>query len=476
MNNHSQNFDTKTLPMSHQIEVINYIHNHDTIALFDEQGLGKTKIVIDALSMDMRDKKLEGVLVISPMSLVYNWEQEIKKHSYLIPIVLKGTNREKRYKYLTGANFYITNYESVIAELQRIKRFCKSRIVGVVLDESARIKAPDSKTSQAVFQLSELSKKRIIISGTPVANKPYDLWAQYYFLDHGKLLGNDFEKFKARLNIKNSNYHFNLLELKECINKNSIRRLKSDVLQLPEKEYINIIVELSGKQLELYNKLTEELVIEITNINGEIIIDESQDLLKKLLRLIQITSNPSILDKSFKETSVKFKKLDELTQRIVSRGEKIIIWTCFVENVLSLKHRYKQFVPLVIYGDIPIKERVEAVYRFQNTADNKIMILNPSAAREGLTLTSANNAIYVDRNFNLVDYLQSQDRIHRISQEKKCNIYKIIAKNTIDEYIDSYLDFKRDVAGFVQNDTDVINDKTVNFVANKSKLLKMIGG
>ena len=139
------------------------------------------------------------------MSLLYNWEQEVCKHSFLIPTVLKGAKREKRYKFLTGANFYITNYEAVIAENQKIKRFCKSRSVAIVLDESARIKDPKTKTAQAIFQLIPLSTKRIIISGAPVANKPYDLWAQYYFLDEGKLLGSDFKMFKAQLDNKNSN-------------------------------------------------------------------------------------------------------------------------------------------------------------------------------------------------------------------------------------------------------------------------------
>ncbi|KKK77202.1 hypothetical protein LCGC14_2855970, partial [marine sediment metagenome] len=88
----------------------------------------------------MKNKDIEGVLVIAPMSILFNWEQEVSKHSFLIPIVLRGTKREKRYKFMTGANFYITNYEAVISELPRIRRFCKSFNVAIVLDESARIK------------------------------------------------------------------------------------------------------------------------------------------------------------------------------------------------------------------------------------------------------------------------------------------------------------------------------------------------
>jgi len=424
MNKVVQRYDSKTSPLPHQLETINYIHKNEITALFDEQGLGKTKIVIDALSLDMFEKKIQGVLVIAPMSLLFNWEQEIQKHSYLLPIILKGTKREKRYRYLTGANFYIINYESVISEIQKIKRFCKSRKVAIVLDESTRIKDPNSSTAQAIFQLSKLSAKRIIISGTPIANKPYDIWAQYYFLDHGHLFSNDYKEFKSKFNLKNIEYEKNLKKLHECINKNSIRRLKDEVLCLPEKEYRDIFVDLSGKQLELYDKLCLELRIEITNIQGDIIVDESEAILKKMLRLTQIVSNPLLIDNSYNETPCKFLKLDELVNIITSKNEKIVIWTSFVENIKLLKKRYAQYLPLEIYGDTPIKKRADYVERFQTTEMNKIMILNPSAAREGITLTNANNAIYLDRNFNLVDYLQSQDRIHRISQEKKCKIYK----------------------------------------------------
>ena len=114
MNRVIQNYDSKTSPLPHQLEAMDYIYKNKTVALFDEQGLGKTKIVINALALDMREENIQGVLVISPMSLLFNWEQEVQKHSFLLPIVLKGSSREKRYRYLTGANFYIINYESVI--------------------------------------------------------------------------------------------------------------------------------------------------------------------------------------------------------------------------------------------------------------------------------------------------------------------------------------------------------------------------
>ena len=471
-----QIFEPKTKALPHQIEVLNYINKHHEIALFDEQGLGKTKIVIDSLCESMKNKEVEGVLVFAPMSLIYNWEQEIVKHSFLIPIVLRGSKREKRYKFLTGANFYITNYEAVIAETDRIKRFCKSRKIAIVLDESSRIKDPSTKTAQALFNLRLYSTKRIIITGTPVANKPVDLWSQFYFLNGGTVLGNNFEDFKARYNEKNISYKEYLAELRTMISKNSIRRYKDNVLDLPNKRFINLYVNLKGRQLYIYNKLRKELRLEIQNTDGDIVIDEAENILKKLLRLTQIASNPMLIDKGYREIPAKFVLLDDLLKDIISKNEKAIIWTNFVDNIIILRNRFSHYKPLIIHGAIPVKDRMETVKTFQESDKHTVMIANPSVAREGLTLTRANNAIYLDRNFNLVDYLQSQDRIHRISQTKECSIYKILAKNTIDEYIDHVMDIKKEIADYVQGGSTMIKERSYNFLLNRSEILSMLGG
>lgn len=351
MINKEQSFEPKTQALPHQIEAISYINDHQEVALFDEQGLGKTKIVIESLCWSMRNGDIEGVLVVSPMSIIYNWEQEVQKHSFLIPVVLKGTKREKRYRFLTGANFYITNYEAVIAETDRIKRFCKSRKVAIVLDESARIKDPSTKTAQALFQLRPQSAKRIIITGTPVANKPIDLWSQFYFLDGGKLFGDNFNDFKAKYNERNTLYREYLDELKPIISEHSIRRCKDDVLELPDKKFINVYVNLSGRQLELYSNLREELRIEVQDLKGNTVIDEAENILKKLLRLTQIASNPLLIDRAYNETPAKFFMLDDLLRDIVAKKEKAIIWTSFVENISIVKNRYSLYNPLIIHGE-----------------------------------------------------------------------------------------------------------------------------
>lgn len=393
------------------MEAIEYITNKVNIPLFDEQGLGKTKIVIEALCNNMKQGIIDGALIICKKSLIGNWKDEIETHSHLKYIVLRGSDNEKGLKFMGYSHFYIINYESVIGEVERLKMFLKIKKMAIVLDESHKIKNLDAKTTKAILNLKDLVKKRIIITGTPIANRPLDLWAQFYFLDNGNLLGEDYKKFKKlySINFKGNELpehkdRFN--NLRQIILSNSIRRLKEDVLELPEKIYIEKYVQLGGQQKNIYDQLKKELYIEITTMNGEKIIDESEELLKKLLRLAQIASNPFLVDKVYNETPAKFSLLDILIENIVEQKEKVIVWSCFVDNIRILYKRYKKFGSLMLYGDIPIEKRNEIVKQFKNNNEFMVLIANPAAAREGLTLTSANNAIYLDRNFNLVDYLQ----------------------------------------------------------------------
>jgi SNF2 family DNA or RNA helicase len=450
------NYTLKTNPFSHQIEATEYLAKNTNSAIFDEQGLGKTKIVIDAICRNLKEGIIDGALIVCKKSLIDTWKEEIELHSYLKSIVLRGSKNQKGQNYMGFAHFYLINYESVNNEVERLSKFMKIRKFALVLDESHTIKNPSSKSTNALWKLSKYARKRIIVSGTPVANKPVDLWAQYYFLDEGLLLGNNFQDFAKKYSVdfkdKNTIDENNFSNLKEIIGMNSIRRTKAMVLELPEKIFVDKLVKIQGKQLKLYTTLKEELIIEIQNIDGNIVLDESNDILKKLIRLIQIASNPYLIDKSYDEIPAKFLILDEYINDIVRNEEKGIIWSSFVDNIKTLSNRYKEHNALMIHGDVPIEKRNLIIRSFKHDIDCKILVANPAAAREGLTLTVANNAIYLDRNFNLVDYLQSQDRIHRISQKKKCQIVKLIAEDTIDVFVDEILRRKKEVANFIQGD------------------------
>jgi SWI/SNF-related matrix-associated actin-dependent regulator of chromatin subfamily A-like protein 1 len=471
-------YTSKTIPLRHQIDGIEYIKKNDIIPLFDEQGLGKSKMVIDALCSNIEDKKIDGAIIVCKKSLLTTWKNEILKHSHLFPVIFKGTKSTRGRSLLTFGHFYIVNYETLIQDLDLITLLLKHKNFAVVLDESQRIKSPDAKTTKAVLTLRNLTKKKIIITGTPIANKPEDIWSQFFFLDDGKLLGNDFNEFRKKYNVKLKGkesldiYHDSLSDLREKIDRISIRRTK-DVLELPEKKYEDILVDLTQKQRKIYDIAKGELYYEIKEEDGSRIIDHIDNYLVKLLRLTQIASNPSLIIEDYVEDPVKFVKLDEIVKNILDRNEKVIIWTSFRKNIRTLKNRYKDFGALMIFGEIAIEDRDIAINKFMNNPENKVLIANPSAAKEGLTLTAANNAIYLDRNFKMDDYLQSQDRIHRISQQKKCNIIKLIARDTIDEYTDEILEKKELIFKFAIGDS--ANLKISRSCLSKEDLLKILG-
>jgi SNF2 family DNA or RNA helicase len=165
--------------------------------------------------------------------------------------------------------------------------------------------------------------------------------------------------------------------------------------------------------------------------------------------------------------------LDEIIQEALTIGEKVIVWTSFRKNVRTLRARYKDLGALMLFGEIPIEERNNVISKFMSFPQFRILIANPAAAKEGLTLTSANNAIYLDRNFKMDDYLQSQDRIHRIGQTKKCTITKLVAKDTIDEYMDEIVEKKELIARYALGDTNSIDMKRE--CLSKEELLTILG-
>jgi SNF2 family DNA or RNA helicase len=204
--------------------------------------------------------------------------------------------------------------------------------------------------------------------------------------------------------------------------------------------------------------LREELAIWIQTLSGDQILAEAENILTRLLRLAQLASNPGLLDHGYEEVPGKFVALDGILP--VYRGHevgKVIVWTSFVGNIEALVTRYASMNPVTLYGEMSSDARENAIRRFRQDPETRLLIANPAAAREGLTLTEARTAIYLDRTFNLVDFLQSQDRIHRLSQEFPCQIILLIAENTVDEFIDYSLAQKHRLARYTQADCDEVS-------------------
>lgn len=453
-------FIAKYDAFQYQKEAFEAIKDLEYAAIFHEQGLGKTKIAIDLLLYWLTETSIDTVLVVTKKQLVQNWIREFKNHTAIKPAVL-DTNKQNNFYVFTGpARVVVTNFEVLVSELAQVKLFLETRNVAIIIDESAKLKNPDAKLTKTFFELSPHFKKRVIMTGTPVANRPYDIWAQIFFLDQGKSLGTDFSSFKKETDLSNklsrdeelqSDFEDVVAGIHSKIKDFSVRETKnSGIIELPDKVFIRETVDFVAEQKALYDKVREELKIEVVK-NGELIEDDSSAIVKRLLRLVQVTSNPRLVDDSFPGESAKEAVLDRLIREILTNGEKCIVWSSFIENINYFCKKYAEFGSVKIHGGMNMIDRNRSVERFY-TDEYRVLFATPASAKEGLTLTMANHVIFYDRGFSLDDYLQAQDRIHRISQKKTCYIHNIIINNSIDEWVDVLLKSKQNAAFLAQGD------------------------
>lgn len=458
------NLTSKHQSFPYQHDAVTALCDFEYGAIFHEQGLGKTKIAIDLLLNWLQQKVVDTVILVVKKSLIQNWSDELATHCFVKPRFLSANRQENFYVFNSPVRLVVANYETIKSEKDRIKLFSKTRDVGVILDEAAKIKNPDSEITQSFFELIPFFKRRIIMTGTPAANRPYDIWAQIYFLDQGKSLGTNFSEFKRETNLDNDLYEDEgrqiglerrLSDVFSRISSFAVRETKtSGVIELPDKVIQSIPCYWESRQLEIYQQLRNELRLVIIK-NGKPVEDLSDSTLKLLLRLVQIASNPRLIDGGYGATPGKMDSLRELLSETVAKGEKTVIWTSFNDNAVWLAKELVTYSPCTVYGKLPIKERNEQIKRFKTDAAARVLIATPGSAKEGLTLTVANNAIFYDRGFSLDDYLQAQDRIHRISQQKTCFVYNLIMQDSIDEWVDVLLAAKHAAARLVQNDIDL---------------------
>lgn len=445
----------------YQVQAVDATKDLPYAAIFHEQGLGKTKIGIDLALYWLTKDVVDSVIIVTKRGLIQNWLDELAVHTHVTPRLLSQDRHANFLAFNSPARIYLTHYEVLKSEQARIQLFLKTRHVGVILDEAHKIKNPGSALAQTLFELAPGFKRRVIMTGTPVANRPYDVWSQVFFLDRGESLGVDFATFKQDLDLSNelsrdpdrvARFEESLAGLFQRISRFSVRETKSGAeIQLPEKNLRNIRAELEPRQAEIYGHFRRECAA-IVVLDGIPEYDDADEILKRLLRLIQVASNPRLVDDSYQAVPGKFPVLLDLLEEIGDRDEKAIVWTTFTDNVDWLARELGKFNAVKVHGKMSYEDRTRSLKAFKSVDDCRILIATPASAKEGLTLTVANNAIFFDRSFSLDDYLQAQDRIHRISQVKPCAITSIIAAGTVDEWVDTLLAAKRLAAQLGQGD------------------------
>jgi len=460
---HEPRLDAKREAFAYQREAVDFVAARDYSAIFHEQGLGKTKIAIDVLLTWLRRGEVDSIVIFTKKSLVANWQREIAAHTHIAPSVLSDNSRENYYAFTAPTRLLLAHFEVAKKEAERLKIWLRTRRVAAILDESAKIKNPDADVTQAFFALAPLFTKRVVMTGTPVANRPFDIWAQIYFLDQGQALGRDFAEFKRTTDLSADLAHDpiafaafgrRLEGVHEALVGMSVRETKGGGrISLPNKEYITCVTTWEPTQHALYNQVKDELRAVVMR-DGELVVDDQEVVLKRLLRLVQIASNPILVDESYEGEPGKFEMLLELITDITNQGEKAIVWTSFNANCEWLAKQLGAFGALALHGKLPIERRNAVVRWFLENESDRVLVATPGAAKEGLTLTVANHVIFYDRGYSLDDYLQAQDRIHRVSQTRTCYVRNLIMQDSVDEWIDALLEEKRLAAQLTQGDID----------------------
>lgn len=444
-----------------QVDALRAIEKLEYAAVLHEPGLGKTKIALDLALSWLEQGVVDSVLVVTKKALVANWLSEVRSHSYLFPLVL-SQKRSDNYSALNSpGRLYIAHYEVVKNELSRLQLFLKTRRVGVICDEAQKLKNPASELFKAFEELREGFARRVILSGSPIANRPYDIWALIHFLDGGKSLGTDFAAFKEDLDLTSEvvtdeaareRFERQLETLYERIQPFSVRETKESAqIVLPDKIIQTVAVEPEAEQEEIYGTFRDEAYAAIKK-NGLFTFDQIDAVLKRLLRLVQIASNPRLVTEGYDRVPGKMPKLWELLHQARQEGSKVVIWTSFVDNATWLARELRELGVCTVHGRMSIDDRNAALTRFKSDEAVRVLVATPGAAKEGLTLTVANIAIFFDRSFSLDDYLQAQDRIHRISQGRTCFIYNLVMRHTVDEWVEELLTAKHLAARLGQGD------------------------
>lgn len=470
----------KTKPFKHQQTALDLSLEKEAFALFMEQGTGKTKVVIDNACYLFKEGKITCLLVVAPNGVHRNWiSDEFPTHCWedvnYEPFIWRSAktnnkNFQKSFQLISHQQsdtlvVFAINIDAVITKKGRaaMKTLLKNHEVMLVVDESTDIKTPGAKRTKAMRTMGKVAPYRRIMTGTPTAEKPLDLYGQFAFLKP-EVFGNSYYSFKHTYAIWEEQWVAsrprpfqvavgwqNLDMLQEKIAPHSYRVTKDEALDLPPKLYTKRYFPLTKDQAFLYRSLRDDFVASFAN--GEIITADMA--LTRLLRLQQITCGYVPVDESedgqvMREIAGKNPRFEILKKVLEETTGSVIIWTRFRKDVDLICAEYGD--EAVRYdGKTKTKDRDDGIERFQN-GDARIFVGSPKAGGRGLTLHKATTVIFYSNYFGLETRIQAEDRAHRIGQEHPVLYIDIVAEGTVDEKIVKTLREKKRIADIITGD------------------------
>lgn len=404
--------------------------------LADDMGLGKTLQTLTFLQHYQNLYPKAKFMVVCPTTLIYNWENEIKKFTPDITYhIHHGPQRNQHKAAFESCHLIITTYGTLRSDIKNLSQIAFDY---VVLDESQAIKNPLSQVAKASLQLQ--SKNRLALSGTPLQNNTFDLFAQMNFLNPGMLGTMDFFRNEFATPIDKMQEEEAKVQLRKMINPFLLRRTKEQVApDLPEKSEMVLFCEMGSKQRKIYDAYRNSFRSKILGEIEDRGIDRAQlSILTGLMKLRQICDSPAILNETeqFENHSVKIEELvRELTENTGSH--KALVFSQFLGMLQLIREELDRLhIPYVYFdGSTSSTEREKAIRKFQDEDDCRVFLISLKAGGVGLNLTAADYVYIVDPWWNPAVEQQAIDRTHRIGQTKNIFAYRLICKDTIEEKI-----------------------------------------
>lgn len=425
--------------------------------LADDMGIGKTIQVIALLQDEKVHHKHGTSLVVCPSSLLLNWQNEIDKFSdHLTSLIISGNHEERKALLQNYANYdvIITSYDYLKRDVEMYQKITFSYHI---LDEAQYIKNHATKNAQSVKQIHSLHK--IALTGTPIENSLAELWSIFDFLMPGYLYDYQFYKGAYEIPIVKDNDMTARRKLRKMVEPFILRRVKKDVLkELPEKVENTLLIEMDDDARKLYMANVALIRDDLQNAFAKKGLNRSRILvLSMLTRLRQLCCDPRLIYENYTGESAKLKACMELVENCMEAEKKILLFSQFTSLLSLIEDELdNRGIPYyLLKGSTPKVQRQHLVNAFNNN-DIPIFLISLKAGGTGLNLTSAEVVIHYDPWWNISAQNQATDRAYRIGQHNNVQVFKLIAKDTIEERIMHLQEQKKDLGDSIITKSDGI--------------------
>ena len=372
-------------------------------------------------------------LIVVPASLIYNWENEIKRFTPGLKVCChRGNHRKKSASSFHGFDIILSSYHTVRQDVEFISAF---HFHYVILDESQVIKNPASMVFKTVIRLK--SDYKLVLTGTPVENSLTDLWTQLNFVNPGLLGSLSFFRREFAKPIEKNGDDDKELRLRKIIKPFLLRRTKEMVARdLPDVTEQTVFCDMTEEQAKLYEE--EKSIVRnsiLKNIETAGKEKSAIIVLQGLMKLRQLSNHPVMAYEDYKFGSGKFETVLHNMESVVSEGHKILVFSSFVKHLdlYAEVFRKNRTRFSILTGSSINREKI--VNEFQLEPDNKIFLISLKAGGVGLNLTAADYVFILDPWWNPAAELQALSRAHRIGQDKSVFVYRYISSDSIEEKI-----------------------------------------